>query len=91
MSHEIVNNYPTISLERMIEIGEEGIDVIRHDIKLYTELEKQYRHEYESGIWETSEEEYHDYQNINIEMLEFKKRQLSNVEGKLELLKEGVK
>ena len=91
MSYEIINNYPTISLERKIEIGEESIDVILEEIKRYTELEKQYRHEYESGIWETSEEEYHDYQNINIEMLEFKKRQLSNVEGKLELLKEGVK
>ena len=50
MSHEIVNNYPTISLERMIEIGEEGIDVISQEIERYTELEKQYRHEYESGI-----------------------------------------
>ena len=39
MSHEIVNNYPTISLERKIEIGEEIIDVLRHDIKRYTELE----------------------------------------------------
>ena len=91
MSHEIVNNYPTISLERMIEIGEEGIDVIRQEIERYTELEKQYRHEYESGIWETSEEEYQDYQNINSEMLMVSENQLSNVEGKLELLKEGVK
>tara|TARA_R110001606_G_scaffold117146_7_gene246550 strand:+ start:1285 stop:1560 length:276 start_codon:yes stop_codon:yes gene_type:complete len=91
MSHEIVNNYPTISLERKIEIGEEIIDVLRHDIKRYTELEKQYRHEYESGIWETSEEEYQDYQNINSEMLMVSENQLSNVEGKLELLKEGVK
>ena len=91
MSHEIVNNYPTISLERKIEIGEESIDVILEEIKRYTELEKQYRHEYESGIWETSEEEYQDYQNINSEMLMVSENQLSNVEGKLELLKEGVK